>query len=56
MRTDFSLREFSLAKTQQRFNHLSVRELFKLLGEDAAQIIKEDVRALPGKVLEAVSG
>ncbi len=56
VRTDFPLREFSLAQTQQRLNHLSVRELFKLLGEDAAQIIKEDVRALPGKVLEADEG
>jgi hypothetical protein len=41
---------------QQRLSHLSVGELFRLLGEDTAQITKEDVRALPGKVLEAGEG
>lgn len=56
VRSDFPLREFSLAKTQQRLNHLSVGELFRLLGEDAAQIIKEDLRALPGKVKETSEG
>ena len=56
VRTDFPLREFSLAKTQQRLSHLSVREMFKLLGEDVGQILKEDSRALPGKVLEAGEG
>ena len=56
VRTDFPLREFSLAKAKQRLNHLSVRELFKLLGEDAATILKEDVRALPGKMLKASEG
>lgn len=56
VRSDFPLREFSLAKTQQRLSHLSVGELFRLLGEDAAQIIKEDLRALPGKVKEASEG
>lgn len=56
VRSDFPLREFSLAKTQQRLNHLSVGELFRLLGEDAAQIIKADLRALPGKVKDASEG
>lgn len=56
VRSDFPLREFSLAKTQQRLSHLSVGELFRLLGEDAAQIIKEDLRALPGKVKDASEG
>ena len=56
VRSDFPLREFSLAKTQQRLSHLSVHELFRLLGEDTAQVLKEDLRALPGKVKGASKG